>query len=135
MDDLPEAVLADLRAARIPLAAGMRAWPSERESGAPGTVVEMIDDAIPALWWPDTRRVELLPPAPGCGTPDPRDRATFLLLCDETERRGLDPIGFGLDVCSLPTARRLVEWMSPGNRASVIRALCRALAQTGASHG
>lgn len=71
MGDLPESVIADLRAAVIEPRAGMMIV-------RPGGAWFRLEEHLHRLMgdWRDA-------------VPDPRDRATFLLLCDELERRDL----------------------------------------------
>lgn len=65
--------------------------------------------------------------------PDPEDRVTYLALCDEAERRGVDTVTEHLDggirvPLSLDTVRALWAWeRDPADGGTMIAALARAL--------
>lgn len=126
---LPADVIADLRAAKIPWVAGMLVrWAPE----AGGGEARLLDDA-------HIREIADALAEDG-SLPDPHDRATFLLLCDEAERRGVrgtfydgEPDRLGrraLLAENIDQLRWAVGWVHPGLRARSIAALARALRET-----
>jgi hypothetical protein len=108
---LPDSVVADLIAAEIPWAAGMLDAAGDRVE------VDGEGNAFTYGSWGDREDV--------VGPPNAADRATFLLLCDLAEARGVTELDFGDGTIALGDARRLDWWRTFAD--DLIAALARAL--------
>lgn len=113
MTPLPPSVLDDLRLARVPWVAGMLPIVADD-----GSVMGRVEDGeeVPAHW-----------------VPDPLDRATFLLLLDEAERRDIASVELhdaaGRLALPLEAVRSVHLWQGRW-RDPALAALARALRET-----
>lgn len=118
MFDLFTSVTADLRSAWVPVLPGSRwVWP---EASGGGSV--RIEDERHASEVDPTLRGD------GC-VPDLTDRATFLLCCDEAERRGIDRVSPKPGYVERLSVLRTLVWWGDTDRPVAIAALARALAK------
>ncbi len=113
-------VIEMLRAARVPHADGM-SWTRGTggllaKAARPRQSPDEVARAVAVGWVPDLE-----------------DRATFLLACDEADRRGV--LDVGLDVSgdrrlSIGACRAVMVWANDPLRPQVIAALARTLADS-----
>jgi hypothetical protein len=129
--ELPESVIEDLRAAAVPLAVGMLDTYGDR-------VVRLLDGGrVVTSSGAEASECVAETPDTGAIPPDPRDRATFLLLVDEAERQGVHWLRDGGFSCVLSFAREVAPWDGTDDtdgdgptRPRLIAALARALRES-----
>ncbi len=120
----------DMAAARVLLAEPMVTTSGDRITAADEDGVRRWTDAKGYAYEYDVVGKDVARDIFSEQVPDLEDRATFLLACDEAERRGVTFLdGGGAAMWGLTRARNLNEWEAP-LRPVLIAALARALRDT-----